>query len=63
MTFFVMLYTQDGSFTPLINGLSEIEDFNDIAKFTNEKSARDTAKENILGKAFGFEVFEIGMGS
>ena len=54
--FFVMLYTQNGSFTPMM-----VDDY-DIAKYETEEEARLAAKDNPLGEAFGYEIFEIGIG-
>jgi len=61
MDYFVMLYTQNGSFTPLV----DIDEFDnaDIAKFETEDEARESAKSNMLGEAFGYEIFEIGLGN
>lgn len=53
--YFVMLFTQGGSFTPLMKG-------EEIAKFCSRRAAEDTAKLNVLGQAFGFQVFHIERG-
>lgn len=54
--FFVMLGTQNGSYTPLMATDDE------IARFESEDSARECAENNPLGEWFGFEIFEMGMG-
>ena len=56
MDFFVMLYTQDGGYTPLM------QDDDNIAKFSSLFDASQAASTNTLGCKFGFEVFEIGCG-
>ena len=55
--FFVMLYTQRGSYTPLVDSEND-----DIVKFQTEEAARECAKQNPLGEQFGYEVYEIGCG-
>jgi len=55
--FFVMLNTQGGGYTPLVDS-----DSDDIAKFKTAEAARECAGQNLLGEHFGFEVFEIGCG-
>ncbi len=55
--FFVMLTTQSGGYTPLMD-----KEGKDIAKFTSKDAAGDAARSCILGDAFGFEVFERGCG-
>jgi len=55
--FFVVLYTQNGGYTPLVSG-----EYGDIAKYQTEDEARTAAQNNMLGETFGFEIFEIGMG-
>jgi hypothetical protein len=54
-TFFVMLNTQRGVITPLIDDETE-----EVAIFANDTAARKAADDNVLGYAFGFEVFEAG---
>lgn len=54
--FFVMLNTQSGSYTPMM-------DDEDIAKYETFEEAVSVAKQNPLGEHFGYEVFEIGCGS
>ena len=50
---FVMLRSQTGEFPiPFV----DLED--DIALFDSEKTARAAAEKNIIGAAFGFEVYE-----
>ncbi len=52
--FFVMLNTQNGSFTHMTN-----EEGDDIEKFSSKEDAIACAKNNMLAKAFGFTVFNI----
>ena len=54
--FFVMLTTQGGGYTPLMT-----ED-DELAKFKTKSDAVDSARENILGHNFGYEIFMIGDG-
>lgn len=54
--FFVILNTQNGSYTPLIGN------DDDIAKFYTVEGARAAGKNSVLGECFGFEVFQIGCG-
>ncbi|MBQ4879666.1 hypothetical protein J8M21_20825 [Pseudoalteromonas luteoviolacea] len=56
--FFVMLTTQAGDYTPLVNSENEP----DIARFETKEAAEAGAQNSVLGSAFGFEVFEIGCG-
>lgn len=53
--FFVMLNTQGGGYAPLM-------DDDEIAKFETAQLARTCAQNNLLGAAFGFEIFERGTG-
>ena len=53
--YFVMLFTQGGGYTPLM-------DDENIAKFSSVSDARDCAENNMLGSHFGFEIFRIGSG-
>ena len=53
--FFVMLNTQGGGYTPLMND-------DEIAKFDSAEAARVWARRNPLGAHFGFEIFERGTG-
>jgi hypothetical protein len=53
--FFVMLNTQNGGYTPLMEG-------DEIAKFETAEQAHDCAIQNLFGGHFGFEVFERGCG-
>jgi len=55
--FFVMLNTQDGGYTPMT------DDDGELAKFDWLEAARSAAENSSLGSAFGFEVFERGMGN
>ena len=57
MDYFVMLNTQNGSFTPLMD-----EKGDDIAKFATDDDADKMAAQNPMGEHFGYEVFQIGMG-
>ena len=54
--FFVMLYHPNTGYTPMIG-----ED-EDIARYETKETAREEAENNPLGHAYGFEIFEIGMG-
>lgn len=55
--YFVMLFSQSGeSITPLVGQNDEVLLFNTL------NNARCAAKENIMGSAFGFEVFMLGNG-
>jgi len=54
--FFVMLQTQDGGYTPMM-------DDEDIAKYETEEEARKDARNNPLGEHFGAEIFERGYGT
>ena len=54
--FFVMLYTQNGSYTPMM------ENDEDMAKYETIDDARAAAENSMLGSAFGYEVFQIGCG-
>ena len=53
--YFVMLNTQGGGSTPLMND-------EEIATFETPVEAKDAGKENLLGAHFGFEVFWRGEG-
>ena len=54
--YFVMLNTQGGGITPLMND-------EEIATFETPNAAEAAGKENLLGAHFGFEVFGRGEGS
>lgn len=54
--FFVMLNTQRGGITPLV------EENGELAVFPDEDAARDAANRNTLGGHFGFEIFQRGFG-
>jgi hypothetical protein len=54
--YFVMLTTQDGGYTPMM------QDDDDIAQYATEQEARENAEQNMLAQAFGYEVFRIGDG-
>ena len=53
--YFVMLHTQNGGITPLM-------DDEEIATFETPIEAKDAGKDNPLGAHFGFEVFGRGEG-
>lgn len=46
--FFVMLTTQRGGYTPMMDSVND-----DIAKFKTADTAHNCAKQNILGENFG----------
>ena len=54
--YFVMLNLQRGGFTPMTN------DDEELARFETQEEAEVGAKNNVLGGAFGFEVFCRGCG-
>ena len=54
--FFVMLNTQNGRYTPMMG------DEDNIATFGTKEEAEESAKHSVLGKYFGYEVFERGCG-
>lgn len=54
--YFVMLTTQSGGYTPLL------DDKDELGKFETEDAAIAGALSTILGELFGFEVFERGRG-
>ncbi len=56
LPYFVMLVLQDGSHTPLLNPLGQVQ------FFELQEEATTSASTSLLGKIFGFEVFEIGGG-
>ncbi len=60
--FFVMLTTQNGSYTPLELCTSIGNDTSDLAKFETQELAEEGALNSVLGETFGYEVFEIGDG-
>jgi hypothetical protein len=60
--FFVMLYTQKGSYTPLMDCTSIANDTVEFAKFKTKEEAREGALGSVLGEQFGYEIFEIGYG-
>lgn len=55
--FFVMLNHPSQGYQPLENEMGS------MAKFETEDEARHYAESSLLGDMFGFEIFEIGMGS
>lgn len=56
--FFVILNTQRGGVTPMTIG-----DDDELALFKTEEEAAYAADANMLGRAFGFEIFERGTGT
>ena len=55
--YFVMLYTQNGhGVAPLVDEKEEVCQFNSGA------DAFAAGQRNVMGAAFGFEVFEVGEG-
>lgn len=55
--YFVMLDNQDGTMIlPMVDG-----DGN-VALFATERAAREAALGNLMGSAFGYEIFERGNG-
>ncbi len=60
--FFVMLYTQKGSYTPLMDCTSIANSTSEFAKFNTKEEAREGALGSVLGEQFGYEIFEIGCG-
>ena len=55
--FFVMLHIGENNYTPLMRA-----EFDTIAKFDTLDAAMTAGESNTLGKAYGFEVFEMGTG-
>jgi hypothetical protein len=53
--FFVMLSTQSGGATPMIDG-------GEMAFFATQAEADAASRNNPLGDNFGYEVFELGCG-
>lgn len=56
--YFVMLNHQNGKIMPLISADSD----DDIAMFETLEEANEACNRNLLGAAFGFEVFCRGCG-
>jgi hypothetical protein len=57
--FFIMIYSQNGdSAMPMTDG-----DSGDVKFFGTEDEARIAGNEHFYAKAFGFEIFEIGLGA
>lgn len=54
--YFVMLTCQNGNITPMVENEYE------LATFQTAEEAASVAKQNILGKNFGYEVFCRGCG-
>ena len=54
--YFVMLNLQRGGITPMVDGDDE------LALFETQEEAEASAKNNVLGDAFGYEVFCRGNG-
>lgn len=61
LPFFVMLDHPNcpGNYTPMDCGEDDFE----LARFATKEEAEDAAKNSVLGKAFGYEVFQIGYGT
>lgn len=59
--FFVMLNCQNGGITPMIEDTEDTSE-NELATYNTEENARADAEDNMLGHAFGYEVFERGAG-
>ncbi|WP_062266962.1 hypothetical protein [Endozoicomonas arenosclerae] len=55
--YFVMLATQNGGYTPLMDSNSD-----NIAKFKTAEEARKAAKNSVMGEMFGFSIFDIADG-
>ncbi len=55
--YFVMLNTQSGGMTPLVEGYDD-----GLATFDTLDEAKAAGNDNLLGEAFGFEVFRRGEG-
>lgn len=55
--FFAMLNTTNAGITPMV------ADEDELAVFSTEKDAKKAAQNTVLGKMFGYEVFERGTGS
>lgn len=55
--FFVMLNTQNGGITPLVDDETE-----KLATYDSVDEAKDAAKSSMLGDMCGFEVFQRGYG-
>ncbi|MDK9789839.1 hypothetical protein [Vibrio sp. D431a] len=60
--FFVMLTTQNGGCTPLMNKEDSTMAEPNLATFTSESEAKSAAETSVLGQMFGYEVFERGCG-
>lgn len=52
MTYFVMLNLPYEGITPIVN------DDEEVALFETEKEAIDIADKNIMGAAYGYEIYE-----
>jgi len=60
--FFVMLNTQTGGYTPLMLCTDIAMDETVLAKFETKEQAKKGALDSVLGKTFGYEIFEMGCG-
>lgn len=60
--FFVMLTTQEGSYTPLQTCTNITECEAEFARFETRIKAREAALDSVLGDMYGYEIFEIGYG-
>jgi len=54
--YFVMLNCQRGGITPMV------DENGDVEMFESFEEAKEVAEDNLLGMAFGFEVFCLGCG-
>jgi hypothetical protein len=60
--FFIMLYNQKHTVAfPMTIGGEEIN-YDDPIFFSTIEEARECAKDHAMAQAFGYEIFEIGMG-
>ena len=59
--FFIMMYSQNGKVAMPIIKTDEHGNEN-VAFFGSEGEARSTAEDHEFCKAFGYEIFEMGMG-
>ena len=58
MNFFVMINSQSGNCIMPI-----VADDEEVMLFDTEEDAIDCADDNLYAKAFGYEIFERGMGT
>lgn len=57
-----MLTTQEGGFKPLMLCTDIVKCVFELGKFETKEKARESALGTVLGKQFGYEIFEIGTG-